>query len=151
MNYIDRIAMNLSSKLKFDIWEADDIKQEIYFLMLEAVKEYDPKRGDEYRFYFNFVKKRLINFKRDNYATNVFRKNIADACTLEGDIIEEHDNFLKKYQDLIDNRIDVNFRADYLRYKEGVKLPHKRKVAVLEHIKEIVQRAQINEEIKNDE
>jgi hypothetical protein len=73
--------------------------------------------------------------------------NIADAVTLEGDIIQNIDMFMEKYKSLINGRIDASMRADYLRYCEGVKISHKRKWAVLNHIKEIVERAIKNEEI----
>jgi hypothetical protein len=148
LNYTKKISTSLSKWCKFDIWEADDISQEIFLLVKEAELIYDESKCEnEYAFYFNFVKNRLINFKRDNYGTNRFKMNIADAVTLEGDIIQNIDMFMEKYKSLINSRVDASMRADYLRYCEGVKISHKRKWAVLNHIKEIIERAIKNEEI----
>jgi|JI9StandDraft_1071089.scaffolds.fasta_scaffold293025_2 hypothetical protein len=147
LQYQKKISKSLSNKFKFDIWEADDIKQEIYFLILQAEPEFDRARGDEYTFYFNYVRNRLMNFKRDNYSTNKFKMGIADARTIELDLIENIDNYISKYKKIINDRVDSSFRADYLRYCEGVKLPHKRKVAILFHIEEIINRANKREEI----
>lgn len=88
-----------------------------------------------------------MNFKRDNYSTNKFKMGIADAKTIELDLIENVDSYISKYKKIINDRVDSSFRADYLRYCEGVKIPHKRKVAVIGHIKEIVDRVSRNEEI----
>lgn len=147
LSYQKKIAKSLSNKFKFDIWEAEDIKQEIYFLILQGEPEFDESRGDEYTFYFNYVKKRLMNFKRDNYSTNKYKMGIADARPIELDLIEDIDTYIAKYKKIINDRVDSSFRADYLRYCEGVKLPHKRKVSILSHIKEIVDRANKNEEV----
>lgn len=147
MLYQKKIATSLSQKFKFGIWEADDIKQEIYFLILQAEPEFDEEKGDEFTFYFNYVKNRLMNFKRDNYSTNKYKMGIADARTIELDLIDNVDSYISNYKRIINDRVDSSFRADYLRYCEGVKIPHKRKVAVMDHIKEIVDRANRNEEI----
>lgn len=147
LDFIKQISKNLSKKITFDIWESDDIEQEVYLLMLEAQKEFDPKRGDEYTFYFNYIKNRLMNFKRDNYSTNKYKMGILDAKSLELDIIENVDKFAGQYKDIINTRIDPHLRADYLRYCEGVKIPHKRKILVLTNMREIIERSIKNEEI----
>lgn len=151
LEYLDRIAKRLGPKLKFDVWGEDDIRQEIYILMLAAQKEYDPKKGEAYRFYFNFVSARLKNFRRDNYSSNPYRKAIADAGSLEMDVIESQNNFIRAHIDLIDERVDAKLRGDYLRWKEGVKLPHKRKNIIINHVKEIVGRIIKNEEVTLDD
>jgi hypothetical protein len=147
LTYVEKIAQSLSLKYKFDIWENDDIHQEVYLLIEEAEGLFDKSKGDEFRFYYNYVKNRLINFRRDNYGTNKYRMGIADAVSLEGDVIDEVNVFLDSYKKIINERVDSSFRADYLRYCEGVKIPHKRKVLVLNHIKEIIERAKKNEEV----
>ena len=147
LDFVDKISLNLSKTFKFDIWESDDIKQEVYFLMIEAQNEFDPDRGDEYTFYFNYIKNRLMNFKRDNYSTNQYKMGILDAKSLDLDIIENIDQFIGQYKEIINSRIDSSFRADYLRYCEGIKIPHKRKNLILNHMREIIQRSIKNEEI----
>lgn len=147
LGYIENIAKRLGQTHRFDIYDQDDIKQEIYFLVVQAQEEFNEDRGDEYTFYFNYVKNRLSNFRRDNYSHNVYKMGISNAASLEGDVVQAVDSFIESYRTIIDNRVDASFRADYLRYKEGVKLSHKRKIAVINHIKEIVERARKNEEV----
>ena len=151
LDFVDKISLNLAKTFKFDIWDSDDIKQEVYFLMIEAQKEFDASRGDEYTFYFNYIKNRLMNFKRDKYSTNKFKMGILDAKSLDLDIVEDVDQFVSQYKDIINSRISPSFRADYLRYCEGVKMPHKRKILILQHMKEIIYRSLKNEEISYEE
>lgn len=151
LGYVKKISKNLGNTHTFDIWEKDDIEQEVYLLMLQAVDEYDEKKGDDYMFYFNYIKNRLSNFRRDNYSNNKYKMGISDARSLELDIIDPIDGFIDNYKDIIDDRVDSSMRADYLRYREGVKIPHKRKVAIMAHIKDIIGRANRNEEISHGE
>ena len=151
LDFVKKISLNLSKTFKFDIWESDDIEQEVYLLMIEAQKEFDPNRGDEYTFYFNYIKSRLMNFKRDNYSTNRYKMGILDAKSLDLDVIENIDQFIGQYKEIINSRIDSSFRADYLRYCEGVKIPHKRKNLILNHMREIIQRSIKNEEIMSED
>ena len=126
--------------MKFDIWGADDIEQEIYFLILAASEKYDPSKIDnDYIFYYNFVRNRLNTFKRDNYHHNTYKKLIKDAITLECDPIEEIDLFIETYKDEIDGRMSAELREDYLKFKEGVKIPYRNKVILIDYIKSIVE------------
>jgi hypothetical protein len=140
LNYIQKISDTFSKFCKFDIYDEDDIRQEIFFLINKAEPLYDENRGDEYTFYSNFVVTRLKNVKRDRYLLNDDKKNIADAKTLEEDIEEVLNSYLSKYIDEIDECIAANVRADYLRFKEGAKIPHRNKHIVIQHIKDIVGR-----------
>ena len=142
MSYTKKIAANLAKKMKFDIWGADDIEQEIYFLLLQAQPVYDPNKGDEFTFYFNFVKNRLKTFKRDNYSKNTYKMAISDAASLEYDIVQEFHNYLDGYLDVIDENIMAHVRADYLRFKEGVKIPYRNKDIVVQHIRDIIKRVE---------
>jgi len=151
LEYIDYISKALTKTHVFDIWGNDDIKQEIYILMLQAQKEFDEKKGDEYTFYFNYIKNRLSNFRRDNYSINKYKMGISDAISLEFDVLTPTDTLVEKYKNMINDRVDSSMRADYLRYTEGVKISHKRKVAIINHIKEIVGRIQKNEELSYGE
>lgn len=146
LSYTTRIAKRLSRNLQFDIYDKDDIHQEIFLLLLQAEKEYDPAKGDEYTFCFNFVQRRLLNLIRDKYTVNPAKKAIADAVSLEIDIPIDEGNYIIDYVTIIDSRIAAEFRADYLKFRDGVKIPHRRKVMLIEHIKEIVERARKNEE-----
>ena len=142
LDYIQRISGTLARYSTFDIYDEDDIGQEIFFLMGQAEEVYDPAKGDEYAFYLNFVSNRLKNIKRDRYLNNSEKKNIADAESLgnEEDIEESSSANLFEYVEEIDKSIAANLRGDYLKFKEGAKLPHRNKHIIIQHIKEIVER-----------
>ena len=145
LDYIKKISKNLGVKSEFDIYDKDDIEQEIYFLVCQAENIYNEKRGDEYTFFFNYVKNRLSTLKRDKYGINIHKKQIADAITLECDIELLDMDFFGQYQDIIDKKMPAKFRADYLRFTEGVKIPHRNKVLLIEEIKEIVRLQRLEE------
>lgn len=142
LDYIQRISGMLAKFATFDIYDEDDIRQEIFFLMAQAEEVYDPEKGDEYAFYLNFVSNRLKNIKRDRYLNNSDKKNIADAESLgdEEEIEEQQTTDLREYVEEIDRAIAANLRSDYLKFKEGAKLPHRNKHIIMQHIREIVQR-----------
>lgn len=138
LEYIKKIAKNLGPKCEFDIYDKDDIEQETYFLVCQAESIYDPEKGDEYTFYFNYVKNRLSTLKRDKYGVSKFKMQIADAVTLEGDIIEPDEDILGPYRDIVDEKIPNNLRGDYLRFLEGIKIPHRDKLLLTEAVTEII-------------
>jgi len=141
LSYTKRISRRLSQNLQFDIYDKDDIHQEIFILLLQAEKEYDPNKGDEYTFCFNYVQRRLLNLIRDKYTVNPAKKAIADAVSLEIDVPVDEDDITGRYINIINDHISSEFREDYLKFREGVKIPHRRKVMLIEHIKDIVGRA----------
>lgn len=147
MNYIERISGILARKATFDIYDEDDIKQEIYFLILRAEEYFDADKGDEFTFYLNFAANRLKTFKRDRYGLNEDKKNISDAASngpdsLDGitDLTNEFNELILTYRAIIDEKISANVRADYLRFKDGAKIPHRNKQIIIEHIKDIIRR-----------
>ena len=152
MSFSERIKNSLAQSFKFDIYGADDIGQEIFLLVLAASKVYDSSKiDDEYVFYFNYVKNRLINLKRDKcYDTNSKKKNIMaaksiDLCApkeIEYDILEELQK--EEFKIIVDKKIGANVRADYLRFVEGIKLPYH----IISKLKESITR--ISESIQWD-
>lgn len=150
LQMIDKIAKSLGNIYKFDIWDFDDIKQEVFFLIEEAELQYDEVKGDRYNFYFNYCKNRLSNFKRNNYGGKG-KRGILKAQTLTEETLEMKKEDFSAHQRLIDERVDASLRADYLRFCQGVRLPHKRKRAVMDHIEEIVGRIQRNGELIDGE
>ena len=147
LNYIDKISGILARKATFDIYDEDDIKQEIYFLILRAEESFDPDKGDEFTFYLNFAANRLKTFKRDKYALNKEKKDISDAASNAPESLDniselnnEFNDLMASYKSIIDDRIAANIRADYLRFKDGARIPHRNKQIIIEHIKEIIKR-----------
>lgn len=146
LNYIKRIAKNLAPKSTFDIYDKDDIEQEIYFLVAQAENTYNPEKGDEYTFFFNYVKNRLSTLKRDKYGISSHKMNIANAVSLDGEIEITYLDYFSEYKDIIDEKIPSHFREDYLRYVEGAKLPHRNKNMVIDAIKEIIRIYRLDED-----
>lgn len=144
MNYTQKITKSLAKKMKFDVWGEEDIGQEVYFLILQAQEVYDPKKIDnDYVFYYNFVKNRLHTLKRDNYLK---KQNVLDTISMDYDVEQEFETYLDLYRDLIDGAILASMRADYLRFKEGVKIPYRNKLAIIDSIKKIVRNIQDEEQ-----
>jgi len=65
---IDTVVNRLAKKFTFGYYEVEDIKQEGVVLALEVLKgdKYDPSRPLE-NFLYIHLRRRLGNFKRDNY------------------------------------------------------------------------------------
>lgn len=132
LSYSERIKNSLAKSFKFDIYDQEDIGQEIFLLVMAASKVYDSSKiDDEYVFYFNYVRNRLINLKRDKCNdTNSRKKNILSAAPIDNcppkeveyDILEELQK--EEFRAIVDKKIGANVRADYLRYMEGIKLPY---------------------------
>jgi DNA-directed RNA polymerase specialized sigma24 family protein len=70
---IEKIANRLAPKYTFGFYDLDDIKQEIFLLALDGIKQYDETRGTLGTFLFQFVNSRIKNFKRDNYFRAEFK------------------------------------------------------------------------------
>lgn len=64
---INKLAVAYAHRFKFACFDYDDIKQEISKMVLDAITRYDPAKSSLMTFLHCHVKKRLINFKRDNF------------------------------------------------------------------------------------
>lgn len=133
LSYAQRISKDLAKNFKFDIYDADDIEQEIFLLCLDAHGVCDATLiEDEYVFYFNFVRRRLISLKRDKYynprnpAQQESKRKLKgpktevrpDHKVVNEDQLDEFAEFVT----VIDRKIPASYRADWLRLREGIKL-----------------------------
>lgn len=68
LEIIERCAKRLANKFKFGYYDADDIVQEAVILVINTncLEKYDTSRPLE-NFISSHLRKRLYNFKRDNY------------------------------------------------------------------------------------
>lgn len=66
MEAINKVAKNLASKFRFGYVEEEDLKQEIAIECLKALEKYNGQHALE-NFFWVHCRKRLCNFKRDNY------------------------------------------------------------------------------------
>lgn len=159
---IDRVANYLAPRMSFSFHEVEDIKQEIAILSLEALKKYQENRGASlHTFVHMYVRRRLLNFKRDNYQRpipvsadetkrlsmtklNESKKNLLRAApggdtqiqTVEPMIEEEYsDGFpLLLY---FEQRLPIEMLADYKALCDGAKIPKHRRKLLVDKLKEL--------------
>lgn len=149
LDYVDRISAILAKNAKFGIYDEDDIKQEIFILVHNAQPHYDAAKGDEFSFFFHYVKNRLVTLKRDNYANptvanykNKLKINNAGEINeisrvgrnTDLDYLEEEDML----SSLVDSKIPASMRLIYLRLIEGVSIDWHDKLKVVNAIKNIL-------------
>jgi len=156
LEVIDKIADRYAYKFRFGYFEADDIRQEAKIIAMDALERYEEGRPLE-NFLAVHVKNRLNNFKRDKY----YRQTKVDSNTQEkhnnskkhlmepldiNNIRDENeenmrinDTFVDDFDqqeifDIINENLDVGFRADYLRIRDGCYVPKPRRERILQEI-----------------
>tara|TARA_Y100000310_G_scaffold316019_1_gene367263 strand:+ start:454 stop:990 length:537 start_codon:yes stop_codon:yes gene_type:complete len=157
LGVIEKIANRYCHKFKFGYFTADDIKQEVFIIASDALDRYDESRPLE-NFLSVHVKNRLSNFKRDNFCRqkkngvdmrwelrNNAKKYLMEPLDISN-IRDEHEKnmreeddivdkiFTKEVFDFIDAHLSVEFRADYLRIRDGVYVPKPRREQIYEQI-----------------
>jgi DNA-directed RNA polymerase specialized sigma24 family protein len=141
---IDIIINRIAPKYTFQGYEVDDIKQEAFLICADALHRYDPSRPLENFLSVN-LSNRLKNFVRDNNYTKSDerkKKALLPVSLSNDDHIEDHRVELsidtQEIIELVDEEISIEYRADYLKIINGVHVPKKRKLEVIEHIKDIL-------------
>tara|TARA_R100001244_G_scaffold50734_1_gene44388 strand:+ start:39 stop:584 length:546 start_codon:yes stop_codon:yes gene_type:complete len=161
LEVINKICDRYAYKFQFGYFEPDDIRQEAFIIALDALERYDESRPLE-NFLAVHVKNRLNNFKRDKYYRQNKKKNddkqqqlnnskkhlmeplditnIRDESEknmrLTDDFIEDVAD--KEILNIIDEHLDVIFRADYLRIRDGTYVPKPRREQIIKEINEIL-------------
>ena len=168
---INKVVNRYAHKFKFGFYEADDIRQEAFIIAMEALDRYDENRPLE-NFLAVHVKNRLSNFKRDKFfrknpdlqnekseQRNNVKKFLMEPLNIEM-IRDEHEDNMKQMDsfidrvdtaelfNLIDEYLDISFRADYLRILHGVYVPKPRREQIYKEIYTIFEehRGNIDEE-----
>ena len=122
------IGAKIGEQLKFDIWDADDITQEIYLLIAEQMY---PKYGVDApeSHYFTFCRNRLLNMRRDKMTHSDDKFKLRNALKLgntDNYELDQYDEELREiideFADVIDNRISASLRESLLKYNEGLRL-----------------------------
>ena len=145
LEVVNRICDRYAYKFKFGYFEPDDIRQEAFIIAIDALERYDESRPLE-NFLAVHVKNRLNNFKRDRYyrqhkkldenidQLNNSKKFLMDTLDISNIRDEKEgnmrldDDFIEKIAneellEIIDEHLDVSFRSDYLRVKDGTYVP----------------------------
>lgn len=155
-------------KHKFGMYDSSDIFQEAILIGLEKLDSYDPTKPLE-NYLSVVIRNRLINLKRDNHyksepkdctqeeydewaRRNAHKKNLIEPLPMDS-IKDEHEKSMwckidfindfsaKEIFQLIDDKLPIELRADFLRLKQGAKIPKNRKDKVEQHIITILEEA----------
>ena len=144
LDTIQNIINRIAPKYTFQGYEVDDIKQEAFLICADALDRYDPTRPLENFLSVN-LSNRLKNFVRDNNYTKSDerkKKALLPISLSNDDHVADHrvESSLdaKELIELVDEHIDIDYRADYLKIVNGVHVPKKRKMEVIEHIRYIL-------------
>jgi len=145
MSSISIVVDRISPKYTFNGYEVDDIKQEAFIICVDALERYDHNRPLE-NFLSVHLSNRLKNFVRDNF----YNKNEDDKKKILSpkqlsyeDYVPDNenngDNFIdaSDIKKIIDRALPSNYRSDYLKIKNDVYVPKKRReeiVAIIQNI-----------------
>lgn len=147
IDQINVVVNRIAPKYTFKGYEVEDIKQEAFMICMDALDRYDANRPLE-NFLSVHLSNRLKNFVRDNYFVkdDEDKKRVLSPkqLTLEHDVsYEEKDGGLQldlsEIKSIIDKFLPVEYRSDYLKYLNGVHIPKKRKVVLIQVIKDLLE------------
>lgn len=160
---VQKIADKLATKYKFGVYDEDDIRQEIFIIALNSLKNFDPEKASFENFLFVHVNNRLKTLIRDNHYTNNKnwiedrKKNILNTVNIDNidenseegchlNINEAECLDKKIVFELIDKHLPAHLRADYLRLLHGNSIPTARKEKVMTAISSILKENGYGEE-----
>lgn len=142
------VATRLAKFNTFDIYDEDDIGQEIFLLCVEADKVYDPERTDPESYFYNYCKLRLKNLKRDKFVNPALKDAQSQAavkCPLsisqyELDFEEARiQDLIVEYEDLIDKKVPASLRDLYLKYRDGVTLTYNDRLKIFDFVRDVIE------------
>ena len=131
---ITTICARFKYKYNIGIFDADDVEQESFIICCEALERYDGVRPLENFLSFN-LRNRLLNFIRNTKLKDV------DMVTIPEDFDVEQENKYRMITDidnLMDDCLDPESRQDWLRLKDGVKVPTVRANKLKSKIRDLV-------------
>ena len=146
INQINIVVNRISPKYTFRDYDIDDIKQEAFMICMDALDRYDANRPLE-NFLSVHLSNRLKNFVRDNYFVkdDEDKKRVMAPKQLPSDeqILDRETNHdasldIKDIKIIIDRFLPVELRSDYLKFCSDAYLPKKRKLYLIQIIKDIL-------------
>ena len=147
---VDRIA----PKYSFSGYDINDIKQEAYIICFDALNRYDECRPLENFLSVN-LSNRLKNFIRDNYckSSNEDKRKIVCPLPLPSNDISSDDSmpvedkiFISEIKEKIEQHLPAHLRMTYLKYMSNVSVAKHKKEELLNFIKSVVLKENINNE-----
>lgn len=134
---IEKIMAMIRRKYKYSIHDGEDLAQEALFIAIGACESYKPEKGALYNFLSISVSNRIKNFirnKRHREVNCVSIFNIEEETIKIGNMKTSRDEFWN----MIDEYLSSEYRADYLKIRQGISLPKIRKIKLMAELKRIV-------------
>lgn len=140
---IEDVMSTLCHDYSFDIYDHDDMAQEIFMICAQLTENYDESKGAYFPFLLGATRNKLVSFIRKHYG-NVHSANYEDRIAIRNtqdiayvNVIEEIDDdyLVDKYAEYINANIPAGYREDFLKLREGIKLPYPRRAEILDYIK----------------
>lgn len=147
LEIVERISQKLSRTFIFGYHTIEDMKQQCYLEALKGLEKYDQSRPLE-NFLWIHIRNRLFNYKRDNYTrpdrVNESKKDLISPAKEQPVPIQDKCNepsFLLHNRDLInkiDDEISMNNRDNWIKIKNGIKLPKLKREKLIDEIRLIL-------------
>jgi DNA-directed RNA polymerase specialized sigma24 family protein len=141
---IEDVMYTICEDMKFDIYDGDDMAQEIFLICAELTKKYDESKGAYFPYLLGAARNKVISFVRKHYG-NVHSGNYNDRIAIRKtrdisklEILDDSvgdDYLVERYSDYINANIPAGYREDFLKMREGIKISYPRRSEILEYIK----------------
>ena len=145
LDKIELVINRIAPKYTFPGYEIDDIKQESFLICVDALNRYDQNRPLENFLSVN-LSNRLKNFIRDNNFTKsdeekrkvMLPVQLSNECSIE-DNCALTSLETKEAIHIIDTKLPVEYRSDYLKILNNVHVSKKRREEVSQVIKQLLE------------
>ena len=148
---IQLIINRIAPKYSFYGYDVDDIKQEAFIICCDALNRYDEHRPLENFLAVN-LSNRLKNFVRDNNFTKSCesKKNVLSPKPLvfEDVVYDKYDELFHEHSEIfkiIDDKLPSFMRSDYLKMKNGVYVSKRKRIEIIDEIRNILKDSEYEE------
>jgi len=147
---VDEVILRVIKRFKgyaFDIYSGDDIQNEAYLIALDGLSRYKPSAGPLENFLSVHVRNRIINFVQRKNSNKTDRFIINSAISL--DSVDDENESRMSYESNVEDKLifdetierlnaimPVEFRMDFIKMINGVKISKVRRDRIIEVIKE---------------
>lgn len=143
---IESICKTISAGTSFDVYDEDDIFQELFMMCLDAMPRYDPAKASLEAFIYTHATNKLRTLIRDKYyndKSNKKRKKFfkrVDVQKVSPPTYEIDDDEIdnKIIMEIIEREIPAGLRKFYLKLKDGVYVPKNKREELIGAIREIL-------------
>lgn len=139
----------MSKAHKFDIYDHDDIHNEMYMIAVDGLEKFDETRGYKLEHFLRVhIRNRISDLRRNKYISGQSKLaedklkvispvsiNVLSEDNLVSDSMADNQETFE----FIDSRLCARLRRDYLKIKEGISIPFHKKREVLEAIQVIME------------